>query len=189
MPHPVGNLRVEVPSMERLPITTSLSIPNLNPHIGPRPLTDIEMFYEPGYYGNFAANVSPEFVQLLIAPRPRSHFAGVHLLLVNDDIAAVSVCAALQEPYGEQGRYVELSAGMNFHREVFLRGTLKHSGRGLVEVDSFRILWELTKLQERHDLRRRGIWRVEVQGLRQGEEIPVVSLEGEYFRQSPVSHS
>jgi hypothetical protein len=180
---------VDVPEVDRQPVNTDLIIPNLNPHIGPRPLTDISMLYDPGRYGNFSATVSSEFLVALMSPRPRPHFAGIHLFLINDDIAAVSWCAALNEIYGEKGRFVEVSAGMNFHREAFLKGALLHPERGTIEVDSFRVLWELDKLQERHDLRQRGIWRVEVQGLNDGEPISILSLEGEYFRLKPVAHA
>jgi hypothetical protein len=189
MPHPVGNLIVNVPKVERQPIGTDLDILNLNPQFGSRPLTNIEMFYDPNRYGNFSADVSSEFIAAVVVPSRHPHWGTIPLAILNDDIAATSVCAALQEPYGEKGRYVTLSGGFVFHREVSPRGTLLYPDRYVLEVDSFHVLWELDKLQARHDLSQRGIWRVEIRGLNGGESIKIASFEGEYFRRKPVARA
>ena len=187
MAEQVSTLKVIIPKMKRQPISDDLVIPNLNPQCGARPLEGIELFYDMDYV-NAKAMISEEFLEAQMMPRPRSHWALIHMALVNDDIASTSCGAITSQVYGEKYRYVELWAKVSFHREAFLKGYLRYPTRGTVEVDTFQVLWELVKEKSHHNLHQRGLWRVSVIGIRDKEPIPISSLEGAYFRLPTVKN-
>ncbi|MBU1083419.1 hypothetical protein KKE14_03225 [Patescibacteria group bacterium] len=181
MPDPVSSLKVVIPDMERQLISSGLVIPNLNPQCGVRPLEEIHIFHDEDY-ANAEAVISSQFLEAQMIPRGRPHLALLHMALIDDDIASASFCAITSQTYGEKYRYVELWAKACFHKEAFLRGHIRCAAKGAVEVDAFKVLWELTKEQSHHNFHQRGVWRVSVLGIRDDEPIPVASLEGMYFR-------
>jgi len=58
--------------------------------------------------------------------------------------------------------------------------------RRTIFVDGFRVYWECLPRKDRIPLLRRGIFRVSIQGIIDEDEIPIASLEGEYFLRRSV---
>ena len=180
------SLKVSIPELNRQPISSDLVIPNLNPQCGARPLERIKLYYD-NNYANAEAQLSADFLKAQMIPRGRPHFALLHMALIDDDLASASFCAITSQTYGKEYRYVELWAKVCFHREAFLRGHIRCSTKGAIEVDTFKVLWELIKEKPHHNFHQRGIWRVSVIGVRSDEPIPIASLEGMYFRLPAVT--
>lgn len=135
----------------------------------------------------FVSDLTDAFAQSQIVPRGRPHFSLIHQALVDDAIASVSDTALTGEPYGKTGRYIEMGVVARFHREAFLAGTLSTPRQmGTVFVEGFRCYWTCVPVEGR-DVLQKGVFRVAVIGVSRGDEIPVVSLEGEYFRRKAVN--
>ncbi len=159
---------------------------NLNPQCGPFPFGNVYMERLQDGSLRFVSELTDAFALAQIVPRGRPHFSLVHQALVDDAIASVCDTALTGEPYGETGRYIEMGVVAKFHREAFLRGTISTPRQmGTVFVDGFRCYWTCVP-DEGHTVLQKGMFRVAVVGESRGEEIQVVSLEGQYFRRKAV---
>lgn len=56
--------------------------------------------------------------------------------------------------------------------------------RGAIFVDGYRVYWQC--MPWKNDILQRGIFQVVIVGLASGEEIPIASVEGGYFRRKGV---
>ena len=160
---------------------------NLNPQCGPFPFGEIAVEHNlDENVAIFRAEISNDFAKAQIIPRGRPHFSLLHLALVDDAIASASFSLVTDQRYGAKYRYVELGVMACFHQEAFLTGSLRTKPRGTIFVDTFRIYWQCLPCKKRSSLLQRGIFRISVIGVICNEEIPVVSVEGEYFRRKGV---
>ncbi len=179
----VSDLRVTVPR----PVMVNESprdanFVNLNPQCGPFPFGSVLWQYDEGdQFACFEADLTQDFVDAQIMPRGRPHFSLLHVALVDDAIASSSFTLIAQQPYGHAYRYLELAAAANFHREAFIEGALHAVPRGATYVDGFRIRWQCLPWRDHTPLVRRGVLQVSVIGVRETEEIPIASVECEYF--------
>ena len=160
---------------------------NLNPQCGPFPFGEIAV--EQNLDENiaiFRAEISNDFAKAQIIPRGRPHFSLLHVALIDDAIASAGFSLITDQQYGTKYRYVELGVMACFHQEAFLTGSLQSKPRGTIFVDAFRIYWQCLPCKKKSPLLQRGIFRVSVIGVVHDEEIPIISVEGEYFRRKGV---
>lgn len=181
----VGNLRISPPSMSSCRPVPEMLFINPNPQCGSLPLTNLVMVYKPGEpYAAFRGDISPDFIKRMILPRGRPHFSLLHVALVDDNIGSVNFTAVTGEEYGRMYRVLESGTMVCFHREAFYRGSLKDLPRGAIFVDGYVVYWQC--LPYRNSILQRGTFQVAVMGLVSGEEVPIVSIEGGYFKRKGV---
>lgn len=183
-----SGFKVDPPDMkEARQVLSSLHIVNCNPQCGPLPLINLRTrFPKKENYAAFVGNIDPAFIKAQVLPRGRPHFGLLHLALIDDNIATASFAVATNDIYGQKYRYIELGVVVCFHKEVFVRGSLSTLPKSTIFVDGFRVYWECLPRKDRIPLFRRGIFRVAIMGLVAEDEIPVASLEGEYFLRRSV---
>ena len=184
----LSRLRVDIPRPTGMILSpyTGL-VPNLNPACGPAPFS-IAMattwLPEPGAV--FEARLQRAFIEAQFLSRGRPHFTMLHVALIDDAIAAAALTGVSGECYGKKQRMIEFGVGVAFHREVFPRGSLKYLPRGTIEVDEFRVRWQILPYKDRISVLNRGIFRISILGIVGGEEIPVASVEGAFMRRKAV---
>lgn len=183
----VDRLHVVIPppALAR-PLPNGIPLVNANPQCGPFPFDGIR-YHFPSDNGPavFEAQVSHAFVKAQMLPRGRPHFSLLHVALVDDAIAVATLTAA-GERYGEQHRYVELDVAVAFHKEAFVRGSIRQRQFGTIEVDSLVVRWQGLPLKDHISVFQRGIFQVSVLGMVGDEEVPVASIEGRYIRRRGV---
>ena len=186
----LSDLKVVVPELTRpMALPADVLLVNANPQCGPFPFENV-MFEADLAAGHavFRADLSESFVEAQILPRGRPHFSLLHVALVDDAVAVSSLTGITGEEYGKHYRYIELGAAAGFHREAFIRGTMTSRQFGTIFVDGFRVRWRCLPSGRRGSLLERGVFQVSVLGLNAGDEIPVVSVEGQYFRRRAVKN-
>ena len=186
----LADLKITVPELIRpVVMPAGVQLVNANPQCGPFPFENImfEADLENGH-AVFQADLSERFVEAQILPRGRHHFSLLHVALVDDAVAVSSLTGITGEEYGRRYRYIELGAAAGFHREAFIRGTMTSRQFGTIFVDGFRVRWRCLPSRKRGSLLDRGIFQVSVLGLDAGDEVPVVSVEGQYFRRHAVEN-
>ncbi|MFH1225684.1 MAG: hypothetical protein V1684_00135 [bacterium] len=183
-----SGFRVEKPIIpkQHAVIPEGTPFANLNPQCGAFPFGKILMSYSPAdKVAIFKAEISDAFNQAQIIPRGRPHLSLLHLALFDDAIASSAFTLITNEAYGLKYRYIEPGVVACFHQEAFLSGSLRSIPRGTIFVDKFSVYWQCLPIKN-HDLLQRGIFQVLVVGIKSGEEIPIASVEGMYFRRKGV---
>ncbi|MEK7124424.1 MAG: hypothetical protein AAB877_01940 [Patescibacteria group bacterium] len=178
------------PPKNSRPFDGNVTLANLNPQCGPFPFCNIysEVNLRNGI-ARFQADLAPDFIQAQILPRGRPHFSLLHVALVDDAVAATSFSLATGEEYGRNSRYIEMGAMAGFHREAFMRGSNIVRQFGTILVDGFRVYWQCQSRKENVSLIDQGIFQVSVVGLTPKQEVPVASIEGQYFRRKAIKRS
>lgn len=160
---------------------------NLNPQCGPFPFNKIYYQYIPDdNFALFNSRLTDDFIQAQIIPRGRPHFSLLHIALIDDAIASSSFTLAIEENYGKNYRYIEFGAVVGFHREAFIAGRLAKNQLGTIFVDGFNIRWQCLPRKDNISIAQRGVLQVSILGLKGNEEIPVASVECEYYKRKGV---
>lgn len=179
-------LAVQIPELRAsTKMPQGLTLINMNPYV-PFPFSDIRATsWVPGE-GTFEADVSEAFVEATIRSRGRPHFSLTHAGFIDDAIAAAAFTGTTGETYGARYRYIEFDVGISFHREAFPRGSVSVRQSGTVVVDHFVARWELLPQKDRIPIMRRGIFRVSILGVRDKDQIPIASIQGNYMRRKAL---
>jgi len=175
---------VEIPAVVGNPYPADAPIVNANPHSGPLPIVGLQGIWQDDHC-LMSGSLDLLYIQQQIDPRGRPHFALTDVALIDDNIATAIYPLFLgMDPYGSEYRYLERGIKVVFHQEAFSKGRVNILPRGVIEVDGYEIRFEL--LPHRSSIVPRGIFRVSCLGIRDNDQIPVASWEGEYFRRHGV---